>query len=280
MRYYVGNFFYGEDLLHYRTAGSKNGVRRYQNPDGSLTPEGRVHYNRPLPKKKRGQSVIDKLFGGKGKSSKKQQTKDKRKLSDMSDEEIKSRTSRKKIENEYLAEVKKGKELRKKKSNEFGKKLAEAALAAGKDMLTSYFKYALDQATANAEAERKRQAEDRKNAREDAKAAREEAEKKKNDPEKEAQEKEKRLYSNKYDRAKDKDLESKAKPNKVASYVNNGRSVVNEYLNPPRSGDSDKSTKWSDKFDQRYDAHDASKQDSDYPEYEHKRNRRGGGEYA
>jgi len=31
-------------LAHYRTQGSKNGVRLYQNKDGSLTPLGRIHY--------------------------------------------------------------------------------------------------------------------------------------------------------------------------------------------------------------------------------------------
>ena len=31
-------------LAHYRTPGSKNGIRRWQNEDGSLTPEGRIHY--------------------------------------------------------------------------------------------------------------------------------------------------------------------------------------------------------------------------------------------
>lgn len=34
----------GHYLAHYRTKGSVNGIRRYQNPDGSLTPEGRIHY--------------------------------------------------------------------------------------------------------------------------------------------------------------------------------------------------------------------------------------------
>ena len=35
----------GEEFLaHYRTKGSRNGVRRYQNEDGSLTPEGYRHY--------------------------------------------------------------------------------------------------------------------------------------------------------------------------------------------------------------------------------------------
>lgn len=33
-----------EYLEHYRTKGSKNGVRRFQNEDGSLTPEGYRHY--------------------------------------------------------------------------------------------------------------------------------------------------------------------------------------------------------------------------------------------
>ena len=31
-------------LMHYRTPNSKNGVRLYQNKDGSLTPLGRIHY--------------------------------------------------------------------------------------------------------------------------------------------------------------------------------------------------------------------------------------------
>lgn len=31
-------------LMHYRTEGSKNGIRLYQNKDGSLTPLGRIHY--------------------------------------------------------------------------------------------------------------------------------------------------------------------------------------------------------------------------------------------
>lgn len=34
----------GDYLMHYRTPGSKNGVRKYQNEDGSLTPLGRIHY--------------------------------------------------------------------------------------------------------------------------------------------------------------------------------------------------------------------------------------------
>ena len=33
-----------DELMHYRTKGSKNGQRLYQNKDGSLTPLGRIHY--------------------------------------------------------------------------------------------------------------------------------------------------------------------------------------------------------------------------------------------
>lgn len=33
-----------DELMHYRTPGSKNGIRRFQYTDGSLTPEGRIHY--------------------------------------------------------------------------------------------------------------------------------------------------------------------------------------------------------------------------------------------
>ena len=40
----VSNELSGHYLMHYRTRGSKNGVRLYQNPDGTLTPLGREHY--------------------------------------------------------------------------------------------------------------------------------------------------------------------------------------------------------------------------------------------
>lgn len=36
--------YYGNELYHYGTKGQKWGLRRYQNEDGSLTEEGRIHY--------------------------------------------------------------------------------------------------------------------------------------------------------------------------------------------------------------------------------------------
>lgn len=39
-----------DELMHYRTKGSINGLRRYQYRDGSLTPEGRIHYGVGKPR--------------------------------------------------------------------------------------------------------------------------------------------------------------------------------------------------------------------------------------
>lgn len=36
----------GGYLIHYGTKGQKWGIRRYQNPDGTLTPEGKLRYSR------------------------------------------------------------------------------------------------------------------------------------------------------------------------------------------------------------------------------------------
>lgn len=44
MVYYVAGLPYSDELYHSGTKGQKWGLRRYQNPDGSLTPLGRIHY--------------------------------------------------------------------------------------------------------------------------------------------------------------------------------------------------------------------------------------------
>lgn len=46
-------------LVHYRTKGSKNGIRQYQNEDGSLTPLGREHYGVGEPREKASSASTD-----------------------------------------------------------------------------------------------------------------------------------------------------------------------------------------------------------------------------
>lgn len=46
MKYYIGNIPYGNDLTHFGIKGMHWGIRRFQNPDGTLTPAGKARYGR------------------------------------------------------------------------------------------------------------------------------------------------------------------------------------------------------------------------------------------
>jgi len=49
-------------LIHYGTKGQRWGVRRYQNEDGSLTPEGYERYRKQSQKLQRMQNKTDKYY--------------------------------------------------------------------------------------------------------------------------------------------------------------------------------------------------------------------------
>ena len=85
-------------LAHYGVDGQKWGERKYQNPDGSLTPEGRIHYGvkgEREAKKIRRENYIKKY--------KERSSKD---ITEMTDEELQAAVKRMQLENQYSTQVK------------------------------------------------------------------------------------------------------------------------------------------------------------------------------
>lgn len=77
-------------LIHHGIKGMKWYQRRYQNKDGSLTPEGRVRYGAVYKK------------GSKPSTSSGESSKPKTKsVSEMTDQELQTAINRKRLENEY-----------------------------------------------------------------------------------------------------------------------------------------------------------------------------------
>lgn len=109
-------------LLHFRTKGSKNGVRLYQYEDGSLTPLGRIHYGVGLSKEDRkleekankyldkAELIEDRINGRKGTSAEDGvfNTSDKKKLAKfLSKAEIANNTIETRIYNREQAQLRK-----------------------------------------------------------------------------------------------------------------------------------------------------------------------------
>lgn len=85
------------ELMHYGTPGQKWGIRRFQNPDGSLTALGRLRYGTGDEQ----ESGTGNTPAAAGKSDAAKTAKGPRKVSDMSDEELRARINRLNMEEQY-----------------------------------------------------------------------------------------------------------------------------------------------------------------------------------
>lgn len=90
-----------DDINHSGIKGQKWGIRRFQNKDGTLTPQGVIRYRKDkkvfgLFKKSRSKSKQNKIPEGKKLR--------KRHLSELTSDEIKEKINRLKVENEYIKE--------------------------------------------------------------------------------------------------------------------------------------------------------------------------------
>ena len=106
-------------LMHFRTKGSKNGVRRYQNPDGTWTPLGLKERKERegWGDSKKEQRLQKKLARAENRQARKAareqrraekaEIKRKRSLSGLTDEEMKAKLERAKMEAEYRELTKK-----------------------------------------------------------------------------------------------------------------------------------------------------------------------------
>lgn len=102
---YIGYMYHDKEYFeHHGILGMKWGVRRFQNPDGSLTPAGEARYNR---KQKHEEAKAAKAEAKRAKEAAKPPTKAEiraqqlEKLSKMSDQEIRDAIARKQLENQY-----------------------------------------------------------------------------------------------------------------------------------------------------------------------------------
>lgn len=131
------------ELYHHGVPGQKWGVRRYQNADGSLTPEGRRKAEKLA--NKYAKITGKKLITRKGSV----QANMPKSLKEMSNEEIIKKMKRKKLEDQYnrlfsepVSQKRDNKQYKQSKSfvRSINKNiLAPALIDAGKSVLTSFF---------------------------------------------------------------------------------------------------------------------------------------------
>lgn len=126
---------HSNELYHHGVIGMKWGVRRYQNLDGSLTAAGKRKYGTKtnFEKVQRAKNAADpkKL---KAKTKSKEKT-----VKDMSDDELRRRINRIKMENEFTSLTTKQMYNEQKFINTaWNKVIAPAAIEVGKNVLTNY----------------------------------------------------------------------------------------------------------------------------------------------
>lgn len=101
-----------EELKHHGIKGMKWGVRRFQNADGSLTPEGRKRYGsgdlkEAQKKVEKGKAMVDGVKKTRVKAAEKQHEKKiKDDLSKMSDQELRDIVNRLNMEERYTQVMK------------------------------------------------------------------------------------------------------------------------------------------------------------------------------
>jgi len=135
-----------DELYHHGVPGQRWGFRRYQNPDGTLTPAGRRRANKLAEKyaKVTGKKLIVKKKSVQGNEKPRPKT-----ISEMSDAELQAKINRIYLEQNYAKaiasqqpkqKVSKGKSFINKLKKEV---IAPAAVNAGKTVLTTVFTNAM-----------------------------------------------------------------------------------------------------------------------------------------
>lgn len=136
-------------FYHYGIKGQKWGIRRFQNEDGSLKPAGRKRYSDDSGQEKQNRSFFSRLTSKtstkkKISDEKENETAKKKSISDMTDQELQSAITRKRLEQEYSRIVASPPEPKK---VSIGKKITDtvvhnviipASVNAGRNILQKY----------------------------------------------------------------------------------------------------------------------------------------------